>query len=310
MGSALLVLTALLGGCGGDPPAPATAPRAATSGGPTSAVPPTTPTAASDMPAARPSSGLPRGLVFFGGGRARTGEWQLFAEPTDLRGRDDLLAAVRTVMAGAPDDPDRSTLWNGDVVEQVALRWDGDEGYYDVRLVDAAATRRPPGTSMREAHLAIQQVVWTLGSVGRVEAPVRFTAGRSPEPVTDLLGIPATGPDDTYPAADRSGVLSSMHVLTPAEGTVVSGVVDVSGLAESFEATVGIRVVDASGKTVLDDATSTEQCCGRLWPWRYELDTSGWAPGTYVVEARTDDPVGIAQGSDGPEIDTRTIRVD
>jgi hypothetical protein len=43
--------------------------------------------------------------------------------------------------------------------------------------------------------------------------------------------------------------------------------------------------------------------------WAYSLDTSDWPPGVYTVVALTDDPVGIAQGSDGPETDSKTITV-
>ena len=212
-------------------------------------------------------------------------------------------------MTGPPVDPDYSSAWDGDAVEHVKLWWDGDEGYYAVRLRDEGATRRPAGMSMREAHLAIQQVVWTLGSVGRVPAPVRFATGRFGEPVTDLLGVPATGPAETYPAADYRGVLSSMNTLAPADGATVDGVVEVSGLGESFEATVGIRVVDAGGDLVVNDSTQTEGCCGRLFPWTYSLDTTDWPSGAYTLSALTDDAVGIAHGSDGPQIDTKTITV-
>lgn len=145
---------------------------------------------------------------------------------------------------------------------------------------------------MREAHLAIQQVVWTLGSVGRTPAPVRFSVGRRDGAVTDLLGVPATGPAATYLAADYRGVLSSMNTLAPADG-----------------ATVASRVATVGGGLVVDDSTQAEQCCGRLFPWTYSLDTSEWPAGVYTVLALTDDPVRIAQGSDGPQIDTKVITV-
>lgn len=307
---AVVAVLGLLGGCASgdtdtDGPASPTVPSVTDD--PTPDTGRAEPDDGPDGPGAAPTP-APRGLVYYAGRRARTGEWLLLAEQTGFLGRTELLAAVRAAMAGPPADADYTSLWSGNVVDRVTLLWDGDEGYFSVRL-DEAATTRPPGMSMREAHLAIQQVVWTLGSVGRVQAPVRFRVGRSDEPVTDLLGIPATGPDDTYLAADHRGVLSSMNILTPADGATVDGVVEISGLAESFEATVGIRVVDAGGGLVADDATQAEECCGRLFPWTYSLDTSGWPPGAYTLSALTDDPVGIAQGSDGPEIDTKAITV-
>ncbi|SFB43300.1 Immunoglobulin-like domain of spore germination [Nocardioides alpinus] len=252
----------------------------------------------------------PTGLVYYAGRRARTGELLLFAEQSTFDGRGDLLPATREATGGAPVDPDYTSLWSGGAIASVRLFWDGDEGYYRVRLRDGRRTRRPAGTSMREAHLAIQQVVWTLHSVGGIRAPVRFSTGRDDDPVTDLLGVPATGPDDTYLAAHHSGVLSAVNILTPADGSPVDGVVEVSGLAESFEGTVGVRVRDQRGRVVLEDGAQAEQCCGRLFPWTYVLDTTGWPSGTYTLEALTDDPVGIAQGSDGPEIETKTITID
>lgn len=305
--AAALAVLGMLGACTDaspdDPGEPTRMPPAANQ--PSAATEPAEPEGKSGA-AAVPS---PRGLVYYAGRRARSGEWFLFAEQTDLRGRSELLAAVRAAVAGPPVDPGYTSLWRGDVVDQVRLLWDGDEGYYSVRLRGEGATERPPGMTMREAHLAIQQVVWTLGSVGRVPAPVRFHVGRSHGAVTDLLGVPATGPADTYLAADHRGVLSSMNVLAPVDGAAVDGVVEVSGLAESFEATVGIRVVDVNGELVVNDSTQAEQCCGRLFPWTYSLDTSDWPPGVYTVSALTDDPVGIGQGSDGPEIDTKTITI-
>lgn len=314
---ALTICTVLgvLVGCDGAAPPSTSDADPSVSEGPTTAGTPTEPTneptnEPTEEPTTRPASPSPEGLVYYAGRRAHTGELLLFAEPSGLTGRQDLLAAVRAAMAGPPLDPDYTSLWGDDVVASVRLLWDGDEGNYVVRLVDDRATERRPGTSMREAHLAIQQVVWTLHSVGRVRAPVQFRVGRSPEPVTDLLGLPATGPYDTYPAADHSGVLSRINVLTPDDGATVAGEVEVSGLAESFEATVALRVVGPDGDVVLDDSTTAEQCCGRLFPWTATLDTSRWPPGTYVISALTDDPVGRAQGSDGPEIDTKTVTVD
>lgn len=307
--AAVAVLGACAGCSGGSADPDDTAPRSPTTTVTTTVTPTAEPTAGTGSAEPDEEQGTaassPRGLVYYAGRRARTGEWQLVAEQSGLRGRADLLAATTR----PPTDPDYRSLWSGDVVDRVRLLWDGDEGYYSVRLRDEAATRRPAGMSLREAHLAIQQVVWTLDLVGRVPAPVRFSVARSDEPVTDLLGVPATGPSDTYLAADHAGVLSSMNILAPADGAAIDGTVEVSGLAESFEATVGIRVAGPGGEVVVDDSTQAEQCCGRLFPWTYSLDTTGWTPGAYTVSALTDDPVGIAQGSDGPEIDTKVITV-
>lgn len=69
-------------------------------------------------------------------------------------------------------------------------------------------------------------------------------------------------------------------------------------------------LLDPGGRRVVEDSTQAEECCGRLFPWTYDLSTTGRAPGAYTLEIRTDDPVGIAHGSDGPEIDTKTLTIE
>jgi hypothetical protein len=293
---AVLVGVVSLTGRPGEP-GPA-APSAAAPSGPAASSGP----ASADAP---PPATSDDGLVFYVGERARTGELRLYARPAPEGG---LLAAVRAATAVTPDDADLRTLWRGDAIDGVGFDGTGDDARFTVRLVDDSATTRPPGMTPREAELAVQQVVWTLQSTG-TKAPVAFQVDGATEPTT-LLGVPATGPQGTYVAADPEHVLNHVAVLAPAEGARVSGTLRLAGVAESFEATVGIRVVSASGEVVHDSSASAEECCGRLWPWTYALDTAGWAPGTYVVQASTDDPIGIAQGSDGPEIDTRTIVVE
>lgn len=303
----LVALTLLfaLGSCGGDGAEDRVEPRTAPSSStPTSepTSPPSNDPTAEPEPTAEPTPGL----VYYAGSRARTAELLLFAEQVQARGKGALLTAVRAATAGTPLDPDYETLWPGISVDEVKLFWDGDEGFYQVRLEAGADTSRPAGMSMRQAHLAIQQVVWTLHSVGDEEAPVEFVVGRSADPVTDLLGVPATGPYDAYLAADYTGVLSKVNILTAQVG---EGTVEISGVAESFEATVGVRVLGPDGEVVHDYSTQAQECCGRLFPWTYTLDAADWSSGDYTIEARTDDPVGIAQGSDGPEIDTKKITI-
>ena len=315
-----LVLAAVVGGCDGDPrpdpTSPATLPAAPSPSTDTPSEPApdpvSEPSAVASPGTSREAAEQPaRGLVYWAAPRARTGELQLRAEVLADRGTDRaaLLAAVRTATSGTPADPDYATLWPEAVVEKVRLWWDGDEGYFAVHLARGTPTRRPRGMSMREAHLAIQQVVWTLQSVRGVDAPVSFRVGAAGEHVTDLFGIPATGPADTYPAADHSGVLARVNILR-IEGPTPDGTVVVGGLAESFEATVALVVRAPDASVVVRDSATADQCCGRLGPWRYALDTSRWPPGDYVIEASTDDPVGIRAGSDGPEVDAKTLTIE
>jgi hypothetical protein len=301
---AVALVTLLVAGCG---TASSDAPGTGRATNQPTETPTVTPT---DQPTAEPPAEGERGpgLVFYVGERARTGELRLFARPAPASSDGGPLAAVRAATAVEPDDPDLRTLWGGDAVSSIGFDGIGDDGEFSVRLADDSATTALPGMTPREAELAVQQVVWTLQSTG-TKAPVAFYVGGSSRPLASVLGVPATGPRGTYVAEDPADVLNHVAVLEPAEGAAVEGKVVLTGVAESFEGTVGIRAVDSSGTRVHDYSTTAEQCCGRLWPWRYVLDTTGWEPGTYVVEARTDDPVGIAAGSDGPEVDTRTIVV-
>lgn len=256
------------------------------------------------------------GVAYYAGRRAGTGELLLFAEqiPDTGTGNAALLEAFRTATTRTPLDPDYASLWRDLPAFAVKsftakLFWDGDEGFYSVRLAAGTPTHRPRGMSMREAHLAIQQVVWTLHSMGGVQAPVRFSVRGGAETVTDLLGVPATGPYDAYLAADYAGVLNAVNILTVENTASTDGTIAVSGLAESFEGTVGVQVLGPTGEVVVNDSAQTRGCCDRLFPWSYTLDASDWPAGAYTLMAFTDDPVGIAQGSDGPEIDTKTITV-
>ena len=206
--------------------------------------------------------------------------------------------------------PGLPSAWGGDpAVEKVKLWWDGDEGYYVGPPRDEATPRdgRPGCRCGRRTSPSSRSSGPCARSAGSTPPSC---SGRSPrQPVTDLLGIPATGPSDTYLAADYSGVLSKMNILAPADGATLDGGGRVSGLAESFEGTVGIRRprsrrLGRAPRLHHGRRSAAAGSCPGATSWT----PSGLArPGDYAHRASTDDPVGIARAATAPEIDTKTI---
>jgi hypothetical protein len=99
-----------------------------------------------------------------------------------------------------------------------------------------------------------------------------------------------------------------VNVLTPAEGTTVSGSFTAAGEASSFEATVPWQLRDESGKKVLDGFATADGWIDGLYPWETTVKVETLEPGTYTFVAMTDDPSG-GEGPD-PTEDTKTIVVE
>jgi hypothetical protein len=124
---------------------------------------------------------------------------------------------------------------------------------------------------------------------------------------------PTETTDPEEPACEPAGHSRSEEFLTleqPAECAVVSGSFTASGEANSPEANVPWRILDADGNDmgVQPGYVTAEGWLDQLYPWSIEIDVSGLAPGTYVFEAMTDDP------SDGegrlPDVVAATIVVE
>lgn len=133
------------------------------------------------------------------------------------------------------------------------------------------------------------------------------TAATSDDASDDTSDEPS---DADCPPADHSREEELITLEEPAECATVSGTFTASGTANSFEATVPWRILDADGNDmeVEPGFATAEGWLDSLYPWESEIDVSGLAPGTYVFEAQTADP------SDGegnpPEFVRATIVVE
>lgn len=200
---------------------------------------------------------------------------------------DLLLVATSAAVSGTPVDADYRTLWpDGTAVE--AATWDGDVARVDL---SGAPADRPAGMSEEEARLAVQQVVFTAqAAVGKGRVPVQLTVGG--QPTAQVLGQPTS-----EPLANDSILATLAHVSlsSPEEGrTYATDRLVVSGVANSFEANVVVRIQRWEGTEVMDQKplTATGYMEDKLFPFSGEFDISAYPPGEYVMIAMTDDPSG------------------
>jgi hypothetical protein len=210
------------------------------------------------------------------------------------------VGAVRLAVTGDALDPDYRTGWpSGTDVSSVAV----DGGTITVDLT-GDVRNRPAGMSEEQANLAVQQVVYTAQAVaeqGRL--PVRLTiegAGTD-----QVLGVAASEPLTNSPEND---VLALVSVSSLSDGETVRDRFVVSGIANSFEATVPWEVRQGS-RVVAKGFATADGWMDKLYPWTTQVNVSKLAPGTYTFVAMTDDPSGGAEGA-GPTEDTKTIVVE
>ena len=208
--------------------------------------------------------------------------------------------AVRLAVTGQALDADYRTAWPaGSDVNSVSL----DGGTITVDLTGDVRDR-PSGMSEEHASLAVQQVVYTAQAVfeqGRL--PVQLTiAGNSTDQV---LGLPASEPLMNAPEND---VLALVSIGSLSEGQTVGDRFVVSGIANSFEATVPWEVRQGD-RVVAQGFATAEGWMDKLYAWTTQVNVSKLAPGTYTFVAMTDDPSGGAEGA-GPTEDTKTIVVE
>jgi hypothetical protein len=210
---------------------------------------------------------------------------------------DPLAAGVRWLTT-TPIDPDYRTAWPQDAFAGGWIDYPG--GLATVQLDDDSLRDRPVGMSPAQARLAIQQVVYTVQAAAQQRIPVQFQVeGR---PIDQVLGVPTSEPLDRAPELD---VLALVSISNPTEAHSVEGSFTADGVASSFEGTVHWELRDADGEAVRTGvAQGTME--DHLTPWATgPIDVSDLPGGSYVFEARTDDPSEGEGG--GPVVDTRTV---
>jgi hypothetical protein len=144
----------------------------------------------------------------------------------------------------------------------------------------------------------VQQLVYTVQAALQSVDPVRILVDG--EPVDELFGAVSTaGPVER---ADVYATRSLVQIDAPADGDTVGGLVEVTGEAAVFEATLRWEV-ESGGRVVDSGFTNTAE--GQVFaPFAFTLDL---APGEYVVRIMEDDPSG---GEGRPVLtDDKTITV-
>ena len=223
----------------------------------------------------------------------------LYREFQRVDAADRLRAAANLAVRGGAADPDYRSLWpDGAAVDAVSFDGVGTDGLLEVSLGDPALRGRPPTMTDREARLAIQQVVYTLQGVVGARAPVQFRLDGNP--LDMVLGVPTAEPLANDPQAE---VLSQVNITAPEQGEAATRMLVVTGVADSFEATVPLKVMRGS-EVVLEDFATADGWMGKLYPFTKTLDLSTLPAGDYTLVASTDDPSGGAEGN-GPFTDTK-----
>ena len=207
--------------------------------------------------------------------------------------------AVRLALTGRALDPDYRTVWPaGSDAKSVSV----DGGTINVDLT-GASQGRPSGMSAEQAELAIQQVVYTAqAAAAQGRLPVQLTLDGAS--TAQVLGISTSEP---FSNAAENETLALVSVSSLSEGETVDDRFVVSGIANSFEATVPWEVRQGD-RVVAKGFATADGWMDKLYPWTTQVDVSKLAPGTYTFAAMTDDPSGGAEGA-GPTEDTKTIVV-
>ena len=214
-------------------------------------------------------------------------------------------AALKELLHGTPQDDDHVMPFpKGTDVDSIVI----DDG---VATVDwNAAVLTGNGGSDVEA-LAIQSIVYTLTEFASI-SKVRFTVegkdrgtasnGRTIEDFWGHAGL-AGQPWDRQPEID---VLAPITLWTPLEDTGSAGILKLTGLAQTFEANVGIILRDASGTIVKQTSATALEAAPAREPFSKKITfTPPSTPQTWTLQ------VFEASAMDGSMVflEDRSIRV-
>ena len=193
-------------------------------------------------------------------------------------------AALEELLHGAPQDEDHSTPFpKATKVDSVVI----DDG---VATVDWSADVLTGSGGARVEELAIQSIVYTLTEFSSV-TKVRFTVegksqgtasnGRSIEDFWGHAGLAA----QPWSRAVSYEVLAPITLWTPLEGTGSAGTLKLTGLAQTFEANVGIILRDAKGKIVKQTSATALEAEPAREPFTKKLTfTPPSSPQTWTLE--------------------------
>lgn len=144
------------------------------------------------------------------------------------------------------------------------------------------------------ASLALAGCADSDGSpVAEEPAPETSSAAATSSAAVEPSETPTETPSTSTPAATEAPDADTLITLeTPADGATVSGSFDVKGTANSPEANVPWRLLDASGAKVQKGHFTAEGWMDKLYPYAGTVDVSKLAPGAYTFEVSVDDPSG------------------
>ena len=211
-----------------------------------------------------------------------------------------VVAAVETMLAEAPRDPDYQRLWDASTdVESAEV----DDGIIEINLTGSTDYT---GAGDDEARLAIQELVYTVtaafASIGETGGlPVQLLVDG--EPVDKVWGnVDVSEPVERAPQVE---VRQLVQINNPGEGALVGGTVTVDGEAAVYEANVLWQILDDAGNEVQGGSTTAEACC-QFSRFRFSVELE---PGSYEVVVSEDDASGGAEGNP-PMSDSRTFTVE
>jgi hypothetical protein len=213
-------------------------------------------------------------------------------------GTGDRVAGTLALLMTSPRDPDYRTAWEPGMLEDAAVVGDRIEV-----VVAPAATERPDGMSTVAARQAVQQVVYSLQAAAQQRLPVQFTTGSGP--AGQVLGVPTPGP---VRQGSPLQVLSHVSLTSPEQGAAAGDTLRVSGVGNSFEASLGWEIRQAGRVVDSGYATSDGWMEDTLFPFETSVDVSGLEPGSYTLWVTTDDPTSGSEGS-GAMTDDREFTV-
>jgi hypothetical protein len=213
-------------------------------------------------------------------------------------GAGQVRVALEEAFGDTALDPDYRSPWpEGTAVSGVSV--DGLEAS-DVVWVDltgAALHDRPAGMSRAEAGMAVEQLVHTVHAVLQRRAPVQVMLDG--ERTDTVLGVPTSEP---LAAGDPMRVQGTVWIITPQDGDVVEGPIEVEGRGAFFEANVSWQLLE-NGE-VVDEGFATAEEGMTLSPYSFQVDA---APGDYVLRVYDADMSG-GEGN-GEAEDTKRVTV-
>lgn len=275
-----VVAVVLLAGCTGGQDTTATdAATAATTETPSAAATP------ASEPSAEPTGGVTEVLAWY----VRLAPTTLYVEPVRRQLAEPTVgvaaAAIIEVLTGDPEDPALTTLAPEGTRLLGASIADG------VLTVDLSAeVRENPNVGAAGEAAFAQQLAFTGAQFDTVEAVEVRVEG---EPVTDLWGHV----DWSEPLRPDEFQQSPVVVLQPGWGeTVEGGEVTLAGTANTFEATVELRLVDPDGAVVSETFTTATCGTGCRGEWTHTFSAVE-EPGRWAVVAAAPDP----SGGEGPD---------